>query len=81
MDESISNVTNKQMMTDLLSLFVDYDHVRFFVNCFGAVGVTIASPYVSVFIEKGHYHLALSDHRYRDWLSLAELKSLLEDEI
>lgn len=75
-----SEKINSQMMIDLLSLFKEYDyhHVNFFINSSGNVGITIESPYVSVFIDRGHYHLALSDNRYQNWLSLTELKSLLE---
>lgn len=76
-------MTNSQMMIDLLNLFkaYDYHHVNFFINAFGCSGISVESPYVSVYIHKGHYHLALSDNRYMDWLSLAELTRLLEGEL
>lgn len=60
-----SEKINSQMMVDLLNLLKSYDyhHINFFINSFGAPGIVIESPYVSIFIHKGHYHLALSDNR------------------
>lgn len=78
-----SEAINSQMMIDLLNLLKSYDyhHINFFTNSFGAIGIVIEAPYVSIFIHKGHYHIALSEHRYQNWLTLVELKSQLEGEL
>lgn len=61
---------NSKSVVDLLNVLGD--EVGFFVNGFDNLGFTADNDNISVYIERGLYHLALGND-YFNWLTLEEI--------